>query len=170
MIPMTTARCPLGVSPRRHCGACVVAQSGPARIPGASPALTRSVRSDEARLKRAGCSTFNADRLTACGLKDETAPACHTPHKGPRGFAHRACQGVAAQPGGRRPFPSPRLAGHRSMNTGCARGSYFTPSVQACSSGFRLAVAGLFSLSVHGSQSLACAWERSGTISPKESL
>ena len=116
MISMTTARRHPDDSPRRHRGACVVALYNADAAPEAQKPLSNQA-------KNAGVATgsrnwgarervtlgrhlrhFNADRLTDSGLKPEMGPACHTPHKGPRGLAHSAGQGSTAQPGGRRQF------------------------------------------------------------------
>lgn len=167
MIPMTTARRPLGVRSRRHRGACVVAPKAgsiPARWPSSGetgarfdPACLCAVEtisganSGETKARVVPAirgNNFNADRLTDSGLKPEMGPVCHTPHKGPRGLAHSAGQGSTAQPGGRRPI-SRSLAGDCFTYAGLERGSFHSPGVTARSPGLP-ALAGFSSLNVHG--------------------
>lgn len=141
---MTTARRHPGEPPRRHRGVCVVALFNAAKDTMVS---RRQFTAEDHGFEPRRCACFNADRLTDSGLKPEMGPVCHTPHKGPRGLAHSAGQGSTAQPGVRRPV---------------------TPAGVTARSPALPALAG-FSDSVHGSQSLACAWERLGTILPKGS-
>jgi len=135
-----------GEIPRRHRGACVVAPKAgsiPARWPSSGETGARfesaclcavetisGANSGETKARVVPAirgTLFNADRLTDSGLKPEMDLACHTPHKGPRGLAHSAGQGSTAQPGGRRPYPSRSLAGHRFADTGFERDSSHVP-------------------------------------------
>ena len=134
---MTTTRRHPGVSPRRHRGACVVAPKAgsiPARWPSSGETGARfesaclcavetisGANSGETKARVVPAirgTIFNADRLTAAsrGLKHETDSGNQI-----------GAQESAALAGGRRPYPSRSLAGHRFADTGLERDSSHVP-------------------------------------------
>lgn len=165
---MTTARRHPGEPPRRHRGVCVVALFNAAKDTMVS---RRQFTAEDHGFEPRRCACFNAEQPGHHSLSNharrvgQNAAATFNANRAPVspiGDQERFSRG-------RRPLTTPRLAGHRSMNTGCARGSsHSDPGVTARSPG-PCPHKRDFSLGVHASQSLAWAWEQVGKHRPGDS-
>lgn len=162
---MTTARRHPGEPPRRHRGVCVVALFNAAKDTMVS---RRQFTAEDHGFEPRRCACFNAEQPGHHSLSSharrvgQNAAATFNANRAPVspiGDQERFSRG-------RRPI-SRSLAGDCFTYAGLERDSFHSPGVTARSPGLP-ALAG-FSDSVHGSQSLACAWERLGTILPKGS-